>query len=270
MTHGRAAASMVLVTLLWSSAGVVARQLHAAQPFELNFWRSLFTAVALGLMLAWLRGVGPLLRTLAGGGRVLWGSALCWSVMFTAFMVAVAMTTVANVLVTMALGPLFTALVARAVLKVKLPARTWIAIAVAGITASRSTVETAIGRACAPPAGRRRPEPTHSRPIGSAAWPRMLSVDAAMPSTAAGRPAPSTGAVGSRRRFRPSPIRQDTTSGFVAIAFSTPTPRISACPWRARTNVDSTLTMGTITALAKAASATPCCPNRVEAITRPT
>ncbi len=133
MTHGRAAASMVLVTLLWSSAGVVARQLHAAQPFELNFWRSLFTAVALGLMLAWLRGVGPLLRTLAGGGRVLWGSALCWSVMFTAFMVALAMTTVANVLVTMALGPLFTALVARAVLKVKLPARTWIAIAVAGI-----------------------------------------------------------------------------------------------------------------------------------------
>jgi hypothetical protein len=42
--------------------------------------------------------------------------------MFTAFMVALTLTTVANVLVTMALAPLFTALAARAALGHRLPA----------------------------------------------------------------------------------------------------------------------------------------------------
>jgi len=54
-------------------------------------------------------------------------------VMFTAFMVAITMTTVANVLVTMAIAPLLTALVARVVLGQRLPLRTWAAIVVAGI-----------------------------------------------------------------------------------------------------------------------------------------
>jgi drug/metabolite transporter (DMT)-like permease len=40
---------------------------------------------------------------------------------------------VANVLVTMALGPLFTALLARAVLGYRLPVRTWLAVALAGV-----------------------------------------------------------------------------------------------------------------------------------------
>jgi drug/metabolite transporter (DMT)-like permease len=53
--------------------------------------------------------------------------------MFTAFMMALTLTTVANVLVTMALGPLLTALLARAALGHPVPARTWAAIAVAGL-----------------------------------------------------------------------------------------------------------------------------------------
>jgi drug/metabolite transporter (DMT)-like permease len=52
--------------------------------------------------------------------------------MFTAFMVALTLTTVAGVLVTMSLGPLLTALLARAVLGHRLAARTWLAIALAG------------------------------------------------------------------------------------------------------------------------------------------
>jgi drug/metabolite transporter (DMT)-like permease len=47
-------------------------------------------------------------------------------------MVALTLTTVAKVLVTMALGPFFTALVARVALGYRIPARTWMAIAVAG------------------------------------------------------------------------------------------------------------------------------------------
>jgi hypothetical protein len=38
---------MVLVTLLWSIAGVVTRHLDAARSFEVTFWRSLFNALAL-------------------------------------------------------------------------------------------------------------------------------------------------------------------------------------------------------------------------------
>jgi drug/metabolite transporter (DMT)-like permease len=53
--------------------------------------------------------------------------------MFTAFMVALTLTSVANVLVTMALGPLFTALLSRAALGHRLEPRTWVAIALAGV-----------------------------------------------------------------------------------------------------------------------------------------
>jgi drug/metabolite transporter (DMT)-like permease len=52
--------------------------------------------------------------------------------MFTNFMVALTLTTVAHVLITMALAPLFTALVARVALGHRLPRRTWLAIVVAG------------------------------------------------------------------------------------------------------------------------------------------
>ena len=42
LTHARAAAGMVLVTLMWSTAGVVSRSLQAAESFEVTFFRSLF------------------------------------------------------------------------------------------------------------------------------------------------------------------------------------------------------------------------------------
>jgi drug/metabolite transporter (DMT)-like permease len=124
---------MLVATLLWSTAGVVTRHLQSAGSFEATFWRSFFNAVALVVLLGWLRGFGALARTLRGGGAILWISGLCWAVMFTAFMVAITMTTVANVLVTMAVAPLLTALVARVVIGQRLPARTWSAIVVAGV-----------------------------------------------------------------------------------------------------------------------------------------
>ena len=74
-----------------------------------------------------------LLRSVHAGGRTLWLSGLCWSVMFTAFMVALTLTSVANVLVTMASAPLLTALLARIALGHRLAPRTWTAIVVAGI-----------------------------------------------------------------------------------------------------------------------------------------
>ena len=130
MSHHRAVALMVLVTLLWSIAGVVTRQLDAASSFEITFWRSGFNALALVLALGVLRGTAAW-QGIVGGNRAIWISGLCWSVMYTAFMIALTLTSVANVLVTMAVGPLLTALAARLFLGHRLPPRTWVAIAVA-------------------------------------------------------------------------------------------------------------------------------------------
>jgi drug/metabolite transporter (DMT)-like permease len=131
MTHRRAVALMVLVTLLWSIAGVVTRQLEAARSFEVTFWRSTFNALALAVMLTVMRGPA-LWRGLLQSRRAVWLSGVCWAVMYTAFMVALTLTTVANVLVTMAIGPLVTALFARFFLKRRLPWWNWAAILVAG------------------------------------------------------------------------------------------------------------------------------------------
>ena len=132
MTHRSAVLVMVAVTLMWSIAGVVTRQLESAGGFELTFWRSAFNALALVVLLSWLRTPAGLWRSLRSGGRALWLSGACWCVMFTAFMLALSLTTVANVLVTMAVAPLFTALASRFVLGHRLPGRTWAAILVAG------------------------------------------------------------------------------------------------------------------------------------------
>ncbi|KQV48102.1 permease [Pelomonas sp. Root1217] len=129
MSHRSAVLLMLLVTLMWSSAGVVTRHLDAARGFEITFWRSAFNALALVVILGLMRG-RALLPSLKG--CAVWASGLCWAVMFTAFMVALSLTTVANVLVTMSLSPLFTAIFARLFLHQPIPARTWWAIALAG------------------------------------------------------------------------------------------------------------------------------------------
>src|SRR5688572_16713537 len=131
LSHGRAVALMVLVTLLWSIAGVITRHLDSARSFEVTFWRSAFNALALGIALHWMRGPA-LWRGLLRSPWPVWVSGLCWSVMFTAFMVALTLTSVANVLITMALGPLITALFSRIFLHHRLAWRTWAAIGVAG------------------------------------------------------------------------------------------------------------------------------------------
>ena len=146
MTHRRTALLMVFVTLLWSMAGVVTRHLDAARSFELSFWRSSFNALALIALLGAQRGFA-LLGQLRSSTRGVWVSGLCWAAMFTAFMVALTLTSVANVLVTMALGPLLTALFSRVFLRHRLSPGTWAAIAVgsAGVAGMFATQMAAGG-----------------------------------------------------------------------------------------------------------------------------
>jgi drug/metabolite transporter (DMT)-like permease len=131
LTHTKAVFLMVAVTLMWSIAGVITRHLEHARSFEVTFWRSFFTVMSLLVILPFFQG-REVFRRIRNGNAALWVSGLCWSVMFTAFMVALTLTSVANVLVTMSVGPFLTALVARIFIGHRIPLRTWLAILVAG------------------------------------------------------------------------------------------------------------------------------------------
>jgi drug/metabolite transporter (DMT)-like permease len=131
LSHNRAVLLMVLIALMWSSAGVVTRHLDAARSFEVTFWRSFFTALCLLVILPLLKGREVFTRILKAD-RTLWLSGFCWCAMFTFYMLALTLTSVANVLVTLAIGPLVTALFARAFIRQRLPLHTWAAIILAG------------------------------------------------------------------------------------------------------------------------------------------
>jgi drug/metabolite transporter (DMT)-like permease len=132
LQHGQAVALMVAAAAMWSIAGVVTRQLDHARSFEVTFWRSLFTVLSLLVILPASQGLG-VFRRLPWRSLYFWGSGVCWCIMFTAFMVALTLTSVANVLITMALGPLVTALLTWLITGQALPWRTWLAIGLAGL-----------------------------------------------------------------------------------------------------------------------------------------
>lgn len=128
--HRRAILTMVVACFLWSIAGVLTRHLDSAKSFEVTFWRSLFCALTLIVWFAYTRGSGAVayVRASGRGGLV---SGVCWAVMFTCFMIALTMTSTANVLIVNALSPLLATLLAWAVLKTPISTRTWAAIGVA-------------------------------------------------------------------------------------------------------------------------------------------
>ena len=131
LTHRQAVLLMIACTMMWSIAGVVTRHLEHTRSFEVTFWRSFFTFISLLIILPLIHG-RSLLSKFKQGGLFLWICGICWGVMFTAFMTALTMTSVANVLITLSLGPMLTALLARIFIGHRLPARTLVAIVVAG------------------------------------------------------------------------------------------------------------------------------------------
>jgi drug/metabolite transporter (DMT)-like permease len=129
-THRRAILLMICAATLWSTAGVLMRHLEAARGFEVTFWRSAFAALfVVGAMLWQERGRAIAKVRAMGGLGVL--SGLMWSVMFCCFMFALTMTTVANTLIVLSIGPLLTALFAWIFLQHRIAPRTWFAIAIA-------------------------------------------------------------------------------------------------------------------------------------------
>lgn len=119
---------MVVAPVLWSTAGVVTRHVERATPFEMVFWRSLFAFLFVAIVVAALRK-----NPLKAGWPGLVSGAM-WGVMFTAFMLALSMTTTANALVVMSVSPLLTVLLARGFLKGDpVPIGTWVATGAAAL-----------------------------------------------------------------------------------------------------------------------------------------
>jgi drug/metabolite transporter (DMT)-like permease len=123
---------MIVAPVLWSTAGVLARQIQSAGAFEMAFWRSSFAAVFVFAALSLLQGPRPFATLRAAGAASLVSGAM-WAVMFTCFIVALTLTTVANVLVVSSLGPLCTALFAWLMLRDPIPVRSWLAIVAASL-----------------------------------------------------------------------------------------------------------------------------------------
>lgn len=133
--HRRAIVLMVCAATLWSIAGVVTRhlspELQAEGRFEITFWRSFFAAVFIAGWLVLVQRAG--LRPVAASGKAGWLSGAMWAVMYSGFMLALTLTTTANTLLVLSVGPLLTALLAWLVLRTPVPGRTWVAIGIATV-----------------------------------------------------------------------------------------------------------------------------------------
>jgi drug/metabolite transporter (DMT)-like permease len=125
--HRNAVLLMLACTLMWSLGGVLSRSIHDAGGFEKILWRSVFAALTVAIMLAFTQGKAAFAR-MQHAGVALWLSGLCWAIMFSCFMMALSLTTVANVLVTQSLAPVFTALLAWLILRRAIAPRVWLTI----------------------------------------------------------------------------------------------------------------------------------------------
>jgi drug/metabolite transporter (DMT)-like permease len=118
-----------LSALCWSLGGVIARFIEAPDPWTIVFWRSFWAALFLLGFMLWRDGPRGTLRLFLGMGLPGLVVACCLTVSTSFFILALAHTTVANILLVQAGGPLIAALLSFVVLGVRVSAATWAAIA---------------------------------------------------------------------------------------------------------------------------------------------
>jgi len=125
---------VALAALLWSLGGLLVRFLGDVDVWTVVFWRSTFAVLFLAGFLAW-RDRGRALQVFLAIGWPGLLVAVCFAAASTAFVVAVSLTTVANVLIVLATAPLMAAGLARLVLKEPVRRATWLAMlaALAGV-----------------------------------------------------------------------------------------------------------------------------------------
>jgi len=124
-----------LSALMWSFGGAIARFIEAGDSWTVVFWRSFWAAsFLLGFML-WRDGGRGTLRLFRDMGLPGLAVAACFATASTSFVVALAYTTVANILLMQAGVPLIAALIAWALFRERVAVATWAAIAavIAGV-----------------------------------------------------------------------------------------------------------------------------------------
>lgn len=114
--------------IVWSFGGAIARFLEVTDSWTIVFWRSISAAaylLAFILLRDGARGTLAMIRDMGIPGL---GVALCFGSASCAFVVALAHTTVANILLTQAAAPLIAALMSWLLFREKIPGSTWAAI----------------------------------------------------------------------------------------------------------------------------------------------
>lgn len=126
--QGYGAALVLGSAVVWSFGGTLARFLDIEDGWTVVFWRSLFAALfLLGFMLLrdGPRGTVQLFRGMGLAGIAV---GLCFATASTSFILALAYTTVANVVLIQAGVPLIAALMAWLLFRERIAAHTWVAI----------------------------------------------------------------------------------------------------------------------------------------------
>lgn len=127
---GRAGGLMLVAVAaaFWSIGGLVSRLLEVQDIWTINFWRSLFALLVLvGYVIARERS-----RTVMAFRDVGWagvGVGACFATASLTFVMALSLTSVANLLVILATAPLMAALFGRWFLDEAVQPRTWLAMA---------------------------------------------------------------------------------------------------------------------------------------------
>jgi drug/metabolite transporter (DMT)-like permease len=128
--HRRGVLLMVGATCCWATAGILVRNMHLTDGWELTFWRSAFmTLFVLGVLLVQYRGTTWQRIQAVGRPGMLVGA--LWALMYVCFILALGRTTVANVLVLSSLSPFASAVMGKLFLQERVPGRVWGAMAAA-------------------------------------------------------------------------------------------------------------------------------------------
>jgi len=137
---------MVAAELCWSTGGILVRSVTVTDAWEVVFWRALFMAAFIGVLLTVRHRTRTLAQiTAVGLPGVLAGVMLALS--FCLFILSVMRTTVANALVVMSTSPFVAALFGRLFLGEHVPRRTYLAMVagLAGIAAGMASASLSSG-----------------------------------------------------------------------------------------------------------------------------
>ncbi|MBZ9992664.1 DMT family transporter [Mesorhizobium sp. BH1-1-4] len=124
-----------LSALMWSFGGTIARFVSVGDSWTVIFWRSVWAAVFLLCFMAWRDGWRGMVKSFRDMGLPGIAVGSCFAIASTSFVVALAYTTVANILLMQAGVPLLAALFSWALFRERVTVATWVAIAavIAGV-----------------------------------------------------------------------------------------------------------------------------------------